>query len=451
MAPPLSLLVLGALTPPEHRVTLEDENVESLHLNDRPDLVGITVKVDTVPRAAAIAAQYRQHGIPVVVGGIHPTACPEDCARFADAVVIGEAETLWRQLLDDVAAGCLHPVYRNTDRVDITRVPGPRWDLLRHNRYLFTNTLRIGRGCPWRCDFCYNSSRNIDAGYRMKPIAHILEEMQSLGTRHIMFIDDNFIGNPEGTRRLLRVLLKKGLTWHAAVSTDIGRHDDILDMMSDSGCKSLFIGFETLNPANLASAHKAQNRIEYYDSTIAKIHQRGIMVNASMVFGFDADDTTVFSATLDWLVYNRIATMTAHILTPYPGTRLYARLKAEGRIIDTQLDHYNTAHVVFQPARMTAGELALGYDSMYGNFYSWENIWRRWPTVDEQRIAYLEFNLLYRKFGKMLSYLGLLYGMRGLANMAKWLAYGSDPLWKDSLRTPFSYAALARPRFSIHP
>lgn len=436
MAPPLSLLVLGALTPPKHRVTLEDENVQPLHLNDRPDLVGITVKVDTVSRAVAVASRYRRQGIPVVVGGIHPTACPEECARFADAVVIGEAEPLWRQVLDDVAAGCLRPVYRNTERVDIARVPGPRWDLLQHHRYLFTNTLCIGRGCPWRCDFCYNSSPNIDAGYRMKPLPHILKEIESLGTRHVMFIDDNFIGDPEGTRRLLRELTKMDLTWHAAVSTDIGRHDNLLDMMKDSGCKSLFIGFETLNPANLASAHKAQNRIEYYDSTIDKIHQRGIMVNASMVFGFDADDNAVFPATLDWLVRNRIASMTAHILTPYPGTRLHARLKAEGRIIDSSLEHYNTAHVVFQPARMAAGELEQGYLAMYDDFYSWKNIWRRWPAAEGQRIAYLEFNLLYRKFGKTLSQLGLLYGMRGLAKLAKSLAYGPAPRLKDSIWEP---------------
>jgi len=447
MAPPLSLLVLGALTPPEHKVTLEDENVEPLHLNDQPDLVGITVKVDTAPRAAAIAAQYRRRGVSVVVGGIHPTVCPEDCARFADAVVIGEAETLWPQLLDDVGAGCLHPVYRNTSRVDIARVPGPRWDLLQSNRYLFTNTLTIGRGCPWRCDFCYNSSRNIDAGYRMKPIAHILEEIQSLGTQHVMFIDDNFIGDPEKIRRLLRKLMDRDLIWHAAVSTDIGRHDDILDMMGNSGCKSLFIGFETLNAANLVSAHKAQNRIEYYNSTIAKINQRGIMVNASMVFGFDGDDTTVFPATLDWLVYNRIASMTAHILTPYPGTRLYARLQAEGRIIDNRLDHYNTAHVVFQPARMTACELEQGYRSIYNSFYSWENIWRRWPAIDGQRVAYLEFNILYRKFGKALSHIGLLYGMRGLADMAKRLAYGSGQRRKDSAWMPWP----ARPMFKHWP
>ena len=157
------LLVLAALTPEGHRVTLEDENVERLRLDDAPDLVGITVKVDTVFRAGEIARGYRRRGIPVVMGGIHPTACPEDCLPDADAVVVGEAEEIWPRLLRDAGARRLRRVYRNDRPVDIGHSPVPRWDLLRGKNYLFTNTLCVGRGCPWRCDFCYNSSGNIDA------------------------------------------------------------------------------------------------------------------------------------------------------------------------------------------------------------------------------------------------------------------------------------------------
>jgi radical SAM superfamily enzyme YgiQ (UPF0313 family) len=423
MSPPLSLLILAALTPEEHRVTIEDENVERIHLHDAPDLVGITVKVDTVYRAGEIAQHYRRRGIPVVMGGIHPTVCPEDCLPNADAVVIGEAEEIWPELLKDAANRRFKRIYKNEHPVNIAQTPIARWNLLRAKNYLFTNTLCIGRGCPWRCDFCYNSSDNIDARYRMKPIENILAEIRSVGIRHIMFIDDNFIGNPGRTKVLLHELKKLNLTWHTAVSADIGKHEGILDDMAASGCKSLFIGFESVNQTNLLNCHKAQNRIDQYDDTIRKIHERGMMVNASLVFGFDGDDTGMFPSTLDWLVRNRVATMTAHILTPYPGTRLYKRLLAEGRIIDSDLRHYNTAHAVFRPARMTPDELEQGHHWMYSQLYSWANILKRWPVAAGQVVPYLEFNLLYRKFGKMTCFLGKAIGMRRLARFAKALAY----------------------------
>ena len=427
MAPPLALLVLGALTPPRHRVTLVDENVQPLDLHDTPDLVGITVKVDTFHRAARIAADYRRRGIPVVWGGIHPTACPDECRPHCDAVVIGEAEYLWPELLRDIESGRLQPCYRNTRPVDPTDTPVPRWELLDEGRYLFTNTLTAGRGCPWRCSFCYNSSANVDARHRMKPVANILREIAALGTRHVMFIDDNFIGNPQQARELVAALRPLNLTWHTAVSADIGKHEELLDEMAASGCKSLFIGFETVRRDALHGCRKAQNRPEEYDATIARIHARGMLVNASMVFGFDADTPEVFSDTLVWLLRNRVSSMTAHILTPYPGTVLHAQLAAEKRILDYDYEHYNTAHAVFRPAHMSAAELEQGHRWMYRQFYSWKGIVRRWPAAADQVRAYVEFNLLYRKFGRPASLLGHLVGMRNISRLAKRVAYGGEP------------------------
>lgn len=425
MAPPLALLVLGALTPPSHRVSVVDENVERLRLDDAPDLVGITVKADTFRRAARIATAYRRRGIPVVFGGIHPTACPDECQPACDAVVIGEAEYLWPQVVEDAAAGCLRRGYRNTRSVDPADMPAPRWDLLNARRYLFTNTLTAGRGCPWRCAFCYNSSPNLESGHRLKPVDHILREIESLGTRHVMFIDDNFIGSLAGARSLVAALLPLGITWHTAVSADIGRHPDLLDAMAESGCKSLFIGFETVRRDSLRACRKTQNRPEEYTATIAAIHARGMLVNASMVFGFDEDTPEVFPDTLAWLLRNRVSSMTAHILTPYPGTVLHAQLAAAGRIIDLDYERYNTAHAVFRPIRMTPAQLEDGHRWIYRQFYSWSGIAQRWPTAAGQVGAYLEFNLLYRKFGRPASLLGHALGMRNMARLAKWLAYGS--------------------------
>jgi hypothetical protein len=206
-------------------------------------------------------------------------------------------------------------------------------------------------------------------------------------------------------------------------------------MMAESGCRSLFIGFETVNSANLRSCHKTQNRIRQYDALISGIHVRDMMVNASVVFGFDHDDTTVFPTTLQWLEDNKVETMTGHILTPYPGTRLYRQLLAEGRLIDTDLRHYNTAHAVFRPNRLTPEELEHGYLWIYRQFYSWRSILHRWPVSPKQRLAYLQFSLLYRKYGKITSLLGKLAGMRVLARMARAVAYPSRKNQECSERT----------------
>lgn len=436
MSPPLALLTLAALTSPEHDVTIADENIERVRLDDSPDLVGVSVKADTFYRACEISNAYRRRGISVVFGGIHPTACPDECAPFADAIVVGEAEPLWADLLSDSAGGRLRRHYRAEKQVDIASVPGARWEMLAEKSYMFTNTLCISRGCPWRCDFCYNSSPNLDARYRIKPLANILSEIEALRTDHVMFIDDNFIGHPERTRELLHMMRPLRLTWHAAVSEDIGRRDELLDLMAQSGCRSLFIGFESVNGTNLLNCHKRQNVAARYDETIRKIHERGIMVNASVVFGFDGDGPGVFSDTVQWLERNRVATMTAHILTPYPGTTLYRRLAAEGRLIERDLRRYNTAHCVFRPARMTADELERGYRRAYREFYSWRSIARRMPAAASQRRAYLEFNLLYRKFGKATCWLGRAFGMRRLAKLARAFAYPQ----RTELAAPFAPA-----------
>jgi radical SAM superfamily enzyme YgiQ (UPF0313 family) len=299
----------------------------------------------------------------------------------------------------------------------------PRWDLLRGKNYLYTNTLVVGRGCPWRCEFCYSSGDGFPRGCHMKPTEAVLREIRSLGRRHVMFIDDNFISSPERAMDLVEAIRPLGLTWHTAVSADIGRRDDLLDAMAEAGCRSLFIGFETTNEANLASCGKRQNRVADYDRTIEKIHARGMMVNASLAFGFDGDTNQVFEDTLQWLIDRRIETMTAHILTPYPGTPLYGRLEREGRIIDRDLSHYNTSHVVFRPARMSPEDLAAGWRWMYRQFYSWQGIVERMPVGTSRLRPYLAFNLVYRK-ARPLAVLVAKLGLMGLTGrLAKAFSY----------------------------
>ncbi len=415
MSPSLSLLTVASLTPLEHDIEIVDENLAPLSFDNTPDLIGINVNVDTSIRAYKIAQIYRQKGIPVILGGIHVSTNPEEGLQYADSVCIGNAENIWHIVLNDLEKKQLKQRYQDNNLTDLSLVSKLRWDLIPTHRYLVTNIISSSRGCPFRCDFCYNSS-NYMKGYQTRPVEYIIEEIKALKTKQVMFIDDNFIGNIQRTRALLNAIKPMQLTWHAAVSTNLVEHLDLLDQMANTGCRSLFIGFESINTNSIKSVNKKQNRVESYEKLIREIHNRHIMVNASMVLGMDHDDIDVFDNTLDWLIRNKVETMTAHILTPYPGTKLFNQLESEERIIDMDWSHYNTSNVVFKPKHMTAEQLREGYLRIYEEFYSFKNIIRRMPTEKKQRRAYLLFNLGYRKYGKIaasiIKHLGLmnLYG-----------------------------------------
>jgi radical SAM superfamily enzyme YgiQ (UPF0313 family) len=424
LSPSLALLTLAALTPRHHRVVIEDENTGPIHLDDGPDLVGITVNVNTTPRAYALAKAFRDQGIPVILGGIHPSASPEEALQHADAVCIGEGEEQWQQVLADVENGGIRPRYRNTGPTDLAQSPALRWDLLKNSEYLYTNVICATRGCPHRCEFCYNSCAYAHHRHRTPPVSQVIERIGRLGTQHVLFIDDNLIGNLNWAEELVKALSPLGITWHAAVSANIVEHPALLDAMATSGCRSLFIGFESINPDSIQSVNKGQNKTGSYERLVAMLHERGILVNASLAFGFDHDGPEVFRETLEWLVQNRVASMTSHILTPYPGTVLFDRFKAEGRMRDFDLSHYDTAHVVFQPKRMSQEELFKGYMWLYRQFYSFPNIVRRLPADKGNWMPYLLFNLGYRKFGKMTSKVASVGMMHAVGALARRLSYG---------------------------
>lgn len=402
MAPSLGLLTVAALTPPEHSVYLEDENIRNINVDDNPDVVGITVNVDTAIRAYHIAQKYRRKGIPVVLGGIHASTNPEEALHHADAVCIGEATVVWEKMLQDIHNGCLKKTYQHQHKGEEYILPIPRWDLLDKSNYLFTNIIATSRGCPHKCTFCYNSCDCISHNFRNRDINNVLDEIKALPTKHVMFIDDNLIGNISWCKEFIKRIIPLSIKWQAAVSANIGLFPELLDDMKVSGCKSLFIGFETINKEALKHAEKYQNKVENYEKTVEEIHKRGIMINASIVFGFEEDRPEVFEDTVRWLIKNKIETMTAHILTPYPGTKLHQEFKKKGKIIDFNWNNYNTARVVYQPLKMTAEELYQGYLWSYQEFYSCKNIMRRTPR-SKNLIPYLLFNFGYRKFGKFVS------------------------------------------------
>lgn len=404
MAPPLGLLTIVNILREKHKVVLENENIQAINYNDKPDIVGISVTVDTLPRAVKIAERFRKNGVIVVAGGIHITTAyssvPPGCF---DVLCIGAAEGTWPDIIKDYENGTLKKMYRCSNKIKTEDIVSPAYDFLNKEQYLYCNVIHTSRGCPFKCDFCYNSA--VERMYINRDIDSVLQDIKAVKSKHIMFIDDNFAGNPQWTKDFLNKIKPMKIKWNAAVSINTAFNDELLNLMKESGCRSLFIGFESINADSINNVHKIQNSTDKYEKAIKAIHAKGIMINGSFVFGLDGDTPETFKATLDWIVKNKIETVTSHILTPYPGTALYNRLKNEGRIISDDLSLYNTANVVFKPKGMTEKELYDGYIWIYKQIYSLKNIFKRIPESKGQRISYLLFNLLYRKYGKFTDFL----------------------------------------------
>jgi len=400
MSPSLGLLTIANMLSKDHTVIIENENIEDINFNEVVDIVGITVTVDVFPRAAEIAKIYQSKGITVVGGGIHITAFPNEAKKYFDAVSVGLAEKTWPDIIRDFQDGNLREIYYCNHKISGNEIISPGYHLIDTKKYLYCNIISTSRGCPYSCDFCYNSCDAYKKLYINRPIEDVIKDIKTIGKRHVMFIDDNFIGNPKWTLEFVRAIRPMGLKWNAAVSANIVDMLDLLDEMAASGCESLFIGFESLNENAIKNVHKSQNNIRKYETLVKEVHKRGIMINASFVFGLDDDDISTFQTTLDWIIKNKIETVTSHILTPYPGTNVYDDFVKAGRITDFDFSKYNTANVVFKPNNMTPEELYNGYIWIYKQIYSTKNIFKRVPKSHKQRIAYFLFNFLYRKFGK---------------------------------------------------
>jgi radical SAM superfamily enzyme YgiQ (UPF0313 family) len=372
--PPLGLAILAAYLDEGDEITLQDEHVETLDLADRPDLVVIQVYITSAYRSYQIADLYRSRGCFVCLGGLHVTSLPEEAAGHADAIFLGPGEDTWPAFLEDYRQGRPHKVYRSTHRT-LLQAPFPRRDLMKRSLYLVPNSIVVSRGCPYQCDFCYKTSFfKGGASFYTQSVDRALAEIESLPGRHLYFLDDHLFGKPAFATALFAGMRGMGHLWQAAGTVQSILASDLIPQAAEAGLRSLFVGFETLDPGNLREQRKYQNLDRDYSAAIRRLHDHGVMVNASFVFGMDGDDESVFSRTVEWAVEQGIETATFHILTPYPDTPLFRRMQQEKRLTSLDWDLYDTRHAIFQPARMSVQALEAGYWRAYRDFYSWSNL-----------------------------------------------------------------------------
>ncbi len=395
LAPPLALPLLAGMTPPEVEVRLIDENIEPIDTDAIADWVAITCMTASAPRAYVIADAFRQRGIPVVMGGIHPTVLPEEAAAHADAVVIGEAEPVWREVLADLAAGRLQPRYAPTGYSDLVGLPRPRRELLQADRYLTTNIVQTARGCPNACSFC-TVSTVFGRQYRFRPVPEVVEEVRALAGGWIGFVDDNIAGHARRAKELFEALIPLKRRWIGQADLTMAKDPELLSLAARSGCHAMFIGLESLSEENLRAVHKIPNVGTDMVAAINTIHKAGIEIIGSFVLGLDGDDRGVFARTVEFAQRHKLVAAQFAVLTPFPGTAMRKQLEAERRITDHDWLHYTMSNVVFRPRHMTDLELRAGQQYAYRRFYSIPSILKRSWTVRRRFVPRLLVNLSYR-------------------------------------------------------
>jgi radical SAM superfamily enzyme YgiQ (UPF0313 family) len=397
-SPLAGLLAVAAVIPRDrYEVVLTDENIESVDFTLRADLVGISAMTSYVDRGYEIADEFRARGLPVVMGGVHPSFMAGEALRHCDAVVIGEVELVIDKLLDDLENGSMRGIYKSDKLHPMVGMPMPRYDLLKKNRYVNRTFVQTSRGCHQGCTFCAEPLMN-GLKFRYRPVDEVVREMENCGSRTISINDADFFGTPERPKEVMRALKGRGISWQAGVTSKLANDDHMLELAAASGCTMLSIGFESISRETLKSVHKHVNRPENFAALVEKIHSYGIMVFGLFMFGFDGDDLTVFDATVGFNIAAKYDACAYSVLTPYPGTLTWYEMKKAGRIVSFDWSKYDQGQVVYRPARMSAEELRRGHYRAYRQFYAPRSIAGRFPLSGKRaRAQWAIYNLFMRK------------------------------------------------------
>lgn len=394
---PLTLTTLASLVPPEISVdvAITDEGVDEID-PDRieADLVGITTITGTAPRSYEIAAQLRQRGIPVVLGGVHPTLMPDEAMKHADCTVVGYAEESWPQLLRDFVAGRMASRYDQSLNLRLDNLPFPQRQLYNSSLVNVAHTIEATRGCIFQCEFCV-----VPAAWgrpMQKPVAYVVADIQQMKAKRLIFLDLNLIADIQYAKELFTALIPLNIQWGGLATTTIAWDDELLDLAARSGCRGLLIGFESLNQESLKETRKAFNMRRDYHEVVQKIRDRRIALMGCFVFGFDHDTLETFDETVDFVMASHMDLPRYAIAVPFPNTGLYKKLKSQGRITTENWALYDGQHVVFEPRNMSAAELLENTRRAWKKTYSYSSMWKRLSASRTQLPIAIPANLGYR-------------------------------------------------------
>lgn len=359
--PQMALPLIASLTPSDVEISITDEMIQPLNFDKEVDLVGITVNTKTAQRAYEIADEFRSRHVPVILGGIHPTVVKHEALQHANALVVGEAERVWAQLVGDFENGKLRNIYRFYRFPSLEDSPPPKRDLFQEDKYGTINLVQTSRGCPYACHFC-SVSAIYGRGMRLRPIDKVFVEIRTLKGNSLLFVDDNIVGSTGYAKQLLTELIPLKKKWVGQASITIANNKEMLKLLARSGCQGLCVGFETTSVDCLKEAGKIQNVKNDYFESVKKLHDNGISILGSFILGFDNDDKSCFEKLLEFAFKSKIDVVYVSILTPYPGTPLYKKMKKEKRLIDDKWWlKYNDYDVVYRPKLMTREQLQEGW------------------------------------------------------------------------------------------
>jgi radical SAM superfamily enzyme YgiQ (UPF0313 family) len=397
-SPLAGLLAVAACIPrDQYEVVLTDENIETIDFDLKADMVGISAMTSYVNRGYEIAEIFRAKGVPVVMGGVHPSFMAQEALQHCDAVVVGEAELVMGRLLADLRAGRLRGLYRAQKLHSMVGMKAPRYDLLKKHRYVNKTFVQTSRGCHTGCTFCAEPLMN-GLKFRYRPVDEVIAEIESCGSRNISINDADFFGTPERPKEVMRALRGRGVKWQAGVTSKLAEDERMLELAAESGCTMLSIGFESISRDTLKSVHKLVNQPDHFAALVKKIQGYGISVFGLFMFGFDGDGASVFDDTVRFNIDAGYDACAYSALTPYPGTLTWYEMKKAKRIFSYDWTMYDQGHVVYTPAQMAPQALRVGLDGAYRRFYAADSIARRFPLKGKRsRAQWLVYNLFMRK------------------------------------------------------